>query len=201
MTRDGTQWGGVHVDLQIKARNCRLSNSSREYIEKRVSKLDRVDERITEAKFEVREEPNHHPTQRYVVQFTIATRRSILRAEEKGQDLHATIDSVSDKMARQIRRYHDRKVFRNRRDAKNLGLLAAEQSPELAEPDDAEDLDGRVVRTKRFKVQPMDTAEALEQLELLGHDFFVFYNLDTSQMNVLYRRRNGDFGVLEPELA
>jgi putative sigma-54 modulation protein len=85
-------------------------------------------------------------------------------------------------------------------------MLAADQSPELlpadlADEDDEAALDGSVVRTKRFLVLPMDTAEAIEQIELLGHDFFVFHNHESNQINVLYRRRDGQYGVLEPELA
>jgi putative sigma-54 modulation protein len=189
------------VELQIKTHGMKLDDELREYIEKRVSKLDRLNERIIEAKFEFREQPHHNPTVRYVGQFTIATSRSILRAEEKNAEPHAVVDLVTDKMARQIRRYHDRKVHRSKRDAVNLGQLAANQSDELLPDTDELAENGQVIRSKHFKVQPMDTEEAVEQMELLGHDFFVFFNLESSQMNVLYRRRDGAFGVLEPELA
>jgi putative sigma-54 modulation protein len=193
------------MDLQIKAHNIRLSDDLREYIDKRVSKLDRVNERIIEAKFELRQEKSHNPTQRFIAQFTIATPRSILRAEEKNTDPNAAIDIVTDKMARQIKRFHERKIHRSKRSAVNLGLLAADQSPELLpasfEDDEDEPTNGVIVRTKRFPVLPMDTAEAIEQIELLGHDFFVFHNHETNQFNVLYRRQDGQYGVLEPELA
>jgi putative sigma-54 modulation protein len=193
------------MELQIKAHNIRLSDDLREYIDKRVGKLDRVNERIIEAKFELRQEKSHNPTQRFIAQFTIATPRSILRAEEKNTDPNAAIDIVTDKMARQIKRFHERKIHRSKRSAVNLGLLAADQSPELLpasfEDGDDEAIDASVVRTKRFPVLPMDTAEAIEQIELLGHDFFVFHNHETNQFNVLYRRQDGQYGVLEPELA
>jgi putative sigma-54 modulation protein len=190
------------MELQIKTHNMKLDDDLREYIEKRVTKLDRINERIIEAKFELREETHHKPTVRYVGQFTIATARAILRAEEKNADPNTVVDLVTDKMARQIRRFHDRKVHRTKREAVNLGLLAADQSEELqlSDTEDTEE-NGTIIRSKRFKVQPMDTEEAVEQMELLGHDFFVFYNLESSQMNVLYRRKDGAFGVLEPELA
>jgi putative sigma-54 modulation protein len=193
------------MDITIKAHNFKLTDGLREYVEKRVAKLDRVNERITEAKFEIREQPHHSPNERFRAQFTIATRKAILRAEDRSEDAHAAIDIVTDKMARQIRRFHDRKIHRSRREAVNLGLLAAEQAVEdvasIALDSDDELEASAIVRTKRFQVLPMDTEEAIEQIELLGHDFFVFYNLDTSQMNVLYRRKGGQFGVLEPELA
>jgi putative sigma-54 modulation protein len=191
------------MDVQIKAHTLKLTDELRQYIEKRVTKLDRVNERVVDAKFEIREEPHHLPPQRFVAQFTIQTRRAILRAEEKNAEVHAAVDLVTDKMARQIRRFHDRKVHRSRREAINLGMLAANQSEEIAEPEPDEDvfLNGAIVRSKRFQVQPMDTAEAIEQLELLGHDFFIYHNLDTNQMNVVYRRKDGRFGLLQPELA
>lgn len=195
------------MEVQIKTHNLKLNDATREYIEKRVGKLDKVNELITDAKFELREEPHHNPTQKYVAQFTIATKRAVLRAEERNSDITTVIDLATDKMARQIRRYHDRRTRRDRRSALGLGELAAEQvSPELLATLPAEDGEegedfGMVVRTKRFDVLPMDTAEAIEQMELLGHDFFVFYNPDSSRMSVLYRRQDGGFGVLEPELA
>jgi putative sigma-54 modulation protein len=190
------------VDIQIKAHNLKLTDGIREYVERRVSKLDRLNERITEAKFELREEPHHsNPAHRVRAQFTIVTKRAVLRAEEQAAEVHTAIDLVTDKMARQIRRFHDRKVRGSRRDAVNLGLLAADLVEEQVATEPDEESDGVVVRTKRFPVQPMDTAEAIEQIELLGHDFFVFYNLESSQMNVLYRRREGDYGLLVPELA
>lgn len=192
------------MDIQIKAHNIRLSDDLHDYIQKRVSKLDRVNERIIEAKFELRQEKTHNPTQRFIAQFTIATPRSILRAEEKNTDPNAAIDIVTDKMARQIKRFHERKVHRSKRDAVNLGVLAADQSLDLLPAsfeDDDDAPENNVVRTKRFRVLPMDTAEAIEQIELLGHDFFVYHNHETNQFNVLYRRKDGQYGLLEPELA
>lgn len=198
------------MEVQVKTHNLKINDETRAYIDKRVSKLDKVNERIIDAKLELREEPHHNPTQKFVAQFTIATKRAVLRAEERNSDITTVIDLVTDKMARQIHRYHDRRMRRSRRDAIGLGQMAADQIvPELlatdptsaefdGEEDEAED---QVVRTKRFNVLPMDTAEAIEQMELLGHDFFVFYNPDTSRMSVLYRRQDGRFGVLEPELA
>lgn len=195
------------MDIQIKTHNLKLNDDTREYIEKRVAKLDKVNERIVDAKFEVRREAHHNPTQKYIAQFTIATKQAVLRAEERNSDITTAVDLVTDKMARQIRRFHDRRTKRDRRAAVGLGQLAADQPQPIAAADadgvlDEMDTDEElVVRTKRFDVMPMDTAEAIEQMELLGHDFFVFYNPDSSRMSVLYRRQDGGFGVLEPELA
>jgi putative sigma-54 modulation protein len=194
---------GHRMEVQIKTHNLKLSDELRDYIVRRVDKLHKVDERIIDAKFELRVEPHHHPTEKIVAQFTIATKRSILRAEDRNSDLHAVVDMVTDRMARQIRRFHDRKVFRDRRVAVGLGELAVDQlsieSATVGTTPDGQP-DETIVRTKSFPVHPMDSVEAVEQMELLGHDFYVFFNADTSQINVLYRRKEGGFGILVPEL-
>lgn len=192
------------MDVQIKAHNIRLSDDLREYIVKRVSKLDRITERVIEAKFEVRQEKSHSANERFIAQFTIATPRTILRSEEKNVNPNVAIDIATDRMARQIKRFHERKIHRSRREAVNLGVLAADQALESTPQDDVDDDDSRfrnVVRTKQFQILPMDTAEAIEQIELLGHDFFIYHNHETNQVNVLYRRTDGQYGVIEPELA
>jgi len=192
------------MQLQIKTHSMKLDDGLREYIEKRVAKLDRIDERVTEAKFELREQAHHNPTVRYVGQFTIVTPRGILRVEEKNADPNTVVDLVTDKMARQIRRFHDRKVNRAKRASTSLGVLAADQSDTLGAADEVEpdiETSGAIIRSKRFPVLPMNSEEAAEQMELLGHDFFVFFNPESSQMNVLYRRKDGALGLLEPELA
>ncbi len=188
------------MDVQINTKNVRLTDHLQDYIESRVGKLDRVTERTTDVKFELRSERPRSGGEQFIAQFTIATRGNLLRTEVRNHDQHAAIDQAVDKMKRQIRRYHDRKIDLSRRNAVSLGELAAEQ---LDVPADAgiEAADGAVVRTKRFMIQPMEPAEAVEQMELLEHDFYVFYNPNTSQMNVLYRRKDGDYGVIEPEIA
>lgn len=190
------------MELQVKTHNVTLSDDLNEYIQRRASKLDRVNERITDAKMELREAPSHRDGARYTAQLTITTRRAILRSEDRGTDIRATVDLAIDKMNRRIKRFHDRKVHRGRRDAVNLGELAVNQADalEALEPADDEAAEP-VVRVKRFKMQPMDPDEAIEQLELLGHDFFVYYNPDAGKLNVLYRRRDGGYGVIEPDLA
>lgn len=189
------------MELQVKTHNLKLSDDLNEYIQRRAGKLDRVNERITDAKIELREASAHRDGLRYTAQLTITTPRAILRAEDRGNDVRATVDMAIDRMNRRIKRLHERKIGRGRRAAVNLGELAVAQADavEAAEPDELEV--GNVARTKRFKIQPMDVDEAIEQLELLGHDFFIFYNPDAGKLNVLYRRKDGGYGVIEPELA
>jgi len=198
------------MDVQIKTKNIRLTDSLESYIQRKYQKLEKVDVRVVDAKLEIRSERKRTGGEHFVAQITIATNDSILRAEETNGDLHTAIDLAIDHMARQIRRFHDKRIFQRRRQ-KQIALSEVEQ-PILADTavdvtavdglmeDDDESVEV-LVRRKRFKLQPMDEDEAIEQMELLGHDFFVFYNPDEAQINVLYRRRDGQYGVILPELA
>ena len=189
------------MELQVKAHNVTLSDDLRDYIERRAAKLDRVQEPISDARVELREQPSHRDGKRFTAQITIITKRAILRAEDHSTDIRAAVDLAVDRMNRRIKRFHDRKVHRGRRAAVNLGVLAVEQTDALARLESDDEDAGTLTRTKRFKIQPMDINEAIEQLELLGHDFFVFFNAERGNVNVLYRRKSGDYGVIDPELA
>ncbi|HET7035596.1 MAG TPA: ribosome-associated translation inhibitor RaiA [Thermomicrobiaceae bacterium] len=193
------------MDLQIKTRGIQLTPKLEEYVERRLQKLDRVSENVLEAKLELRTEKNRTGGEQAVAQITIATRNAILRAEEKNRDLHTAIDLAADRMARQIRRFHDKRVFtRRRQKAVSEPELAAAAADGLSDiqVDETDELPlEALVRRKRFKIQPLSEGEAIEHMELLGHDFFVFFNPDVAQINVLYRRKNGQYGLIQPELA
>lgn len=197
------------MEVQIKTKNIRLTDSLNEYIQRRLQKLEKVNERVVDAKLEVRAERNRTGGEQHVAQLTIATGDTILRAEEKNHDLHTAIDLSVDRMARQIRRFHDKKVFSRRRikqmaQAEPDESLSLSPDGQLVTAESAEDDEvpiEELVRRKRFKIQPMNEDEAIEQMELLGHDFFVFFNPDVAQINVLYRRRDGQYGLIQPDLA
>jgi putative sigma-54 modulation protein len=129
------------------------------------------------------------------VEVTIALSGLLLRAEERQEDMYASIDLVVDKLERQIRK-HKTKV--NRKVLKEGGLrgLFVDNVSPAEEPEDEEEL--QVVRTKRFTMKPMDVEEAILQMNLLGHNFFVFANMDTNEINVVYRRDDGKYGLIEP---
>ncbi len=199
---------GAAVDVLIKTKNVRLTDGLREYIDKRVAKLDRLNERIIDAKLELRSEKNRSGAEEKIAQFTIATGKTTLRAEEKNDDLRAAIDLAVDRMTRQIQRFHHKKIFARRRQRQ---LAALEPEPAIAANGAATELTldleedeapvSALVRRKRFKIQPMGEDEAIEQMELLGHDFFVFFSPDDAQVNVLYRRKDGQYGIIQPDLA
>lgn len=186
------------MEAQINTQNVRLTDGQREHIEERISRLERIQENPTDVKLEIRSVKPRSGGEQFVAQFTIALPGNILRSEVWNHDLLTAVNQTVTKMERQIRRYRDRKIQRGRR-ATSLSQLAIEQDATAAAAE-AEPV-GRIVRTKRFDMAPMGTDEAIEQLELLGHDFFVFFNPDSSQVNVLYRRRDGNYGLIEPEIA
>jgi len=188
------------MEIVVRGRNVSVTERVQEYVEKKVGKLERYLPIIDEARMELSQEETRSAQHRMTAQLTVRSRGKVLRAEERDQDLFAAIDLVAEKMQRQITRFKDRLYSRGQvRGAETVRV------PEAVEPvtesvAEAEPV-GSIVRTKTFEVAPMNPEEAIEQMELLGHDFFVFYNSDFDGINVLYRRRTGDYGLLQPELA
>jgi len=127
-----------------------------------------------------------------VVQVTIDSGGTLLRGEERAEDLFAAIDKVATIMGRQIEHYKG-KLYEKRRGS---SLARSEPSEEIETRPQR-----KVVKVKRFAVKPMSVAEATDQMELLGHDFFLFFNDDTEKLNLLYRRKDGNYGLIEPELG
>ena len=178
------------MQLIIQGKNIEVTDRLREYIEKKVGKLDRYLPTITEARMELSVESARSAKDRQVAQLTVRSKGTFLRAEERSADMFTAIDAIVDKMYRQIVRYKGKRYGRGRGPGE---IPPVEEFEEEAPPS--------IVRTKRFQVIPMDEEEAIEQMELLGHDFFVFFNVNTDGINVLYRRKDGNYGLLEPELA
>jgi putative sigma-54 modulation protein len=191
------------VEVTIHARDLNVSPHLREYVEKKVSKLDRYLPAINEARVDLAEVKSaRSANDRQVAQLTVLSRGVVLRAEERKDDIFAAVDAVLDKMHRQIERYKGKRA-RGRNGAAALESL---DMAEVAVPDADLDTDleapETIVRRKRFSLTPMDEAEAIEQMQLLGHgSFFVFYNADYNRVNVLYRRRDGSFGLIDPEVG
>jgi putative sigma-54 modulation protein len=187
------------MQVIIKTKNLETTDRLRNYVETKVGKLDRYLPTIHEARVELSTETTRSAQDRQVCQITLRSNGAILRAEERSPDMFASIDAVLSKIHRQIARYKGKRQNRWR---------AASAAPELMDLDedleeDVEDLEeegGVIVRVKRFRTVPMSSGEAIEQMELLGHDFFVFYNAETAGLNVVYRRRDGNYGLLEPEV-
>ncbi len=188
------------ISVTIQGRDMNVSTRLREYVEKKVSKLDRYLPSINEARVDLAEERTaRSAADRHVAQLTIHANRVVLRVEERKDDIFAAVDAVLDKMQRQIERYKG-KHWRGRGNGAGAEALVVSEEEALVESE-ASAPEGVVVRRKRFTLTPMNEAEAIEQMQMLGHDdFFVFYNADTNRINVLYRRHGGDFGLIDPEI-
>ena len=187
------------MQLIIQGKNIEVTDRLREYVEKKVNRLDRYLPNITEARVELSTESARSAEHRQVAQLTLRAKGKILRSEERTDDIFASIDTMINKMHRQIARYKGK-----RRD-KGRGAEAPLPDEFLIEYEELEEEEivespRHIVRTKRFDMVPMDEEEAVEQMELLGHSFFVFYNINDEGINVLYKRRDGDYGLIQPVL-
>lgn len=184
------------VKAEIFARNMDVTQRIQDYITKKVSKLDRYISNIEETRVDLAYVKSaRSASDRHVAQLTLRGRGYILRAEERADDIFAAIDAALDKMQRQIERYKGKR-YRGRGD----GTPAHEVVPETEGIE--EEPAPIIARRKEFTLVPMDELEALEQMKLLGHEnFFVFYNVNTNAINILYARRDGTYGLIEPKLG
>ncbi len=181
------------MKLQITGRNIDLSPAVRQYIERKLGKLNRHLPNIIETRVEISEEKTKSPQQHYTVQVSIDSSNTQLRGEEKGENLFTAIDKVAAIMNRQIEHYKGKLYEKGK--GKSLARSEFNETVETIPPP------RKVVKVKRFAVKPMSVAEAIDQMELLGHDFFLFFNADTEELNLLYRRKDSNYGLIEPELG
>ncbi len=193
------------MDVHIRSVDVQMTDDLRDYAERRAEKLDRLIERSTEAHVELRRRPQRTGAAVTAVQVTVRSGRLLLRSEETDYDPRKAIDQAIDKMARQMRKFHDRRSDRQARKPESLdGVELNGPAPTDVFEDDAtadDDEPYRVVRTKRFSMKPMAIDEAIEQMELLGHSFFLFRNVDDDQFNVVYVRHDGTYGLIAPDVG
>ena len=188
------------MDITIHGRNVEVSDRLEEYVNKKVGKMERYLPSANEARVELAHNESRAASDRYTAQITIWSNGQILRSEESTNDIFTSIDAGADKMYRQIRRFKGRRYHNKRR--ASAAAAEAEWAAAMADlPEEEEDEVARIIRRKEFLMQPMNEEEAMEQMELLGHDFFIYYDPDASSMNVLYRRKDGQFGLLQPRVA
>ncbi|HEY49727.1 MAG TPA: ribosome-associated translation inhibitor RaiA [Dehalococcoidia bacterium] len=187
------------MELMIKGKNLDVEEEAEKYIRNKFKKLERRLPDIQDAQVELSRENTKAVENRYVVQVTITSRGTLLRGEERAPNLFAAVDSVVDVLNRQIERFKGKLYHSKKRIKPSIKQLAAEQAASEAE-EKAEEKKG-IVKVKRFPVKPMSPEEAVEQMELLSHDFFLFYNAENDHFSLLYRRGDGNYGLIEPELA
>lgn len=190
------------MELKIHARNVDVTSRLQEHVEKKVSKLDRYLPNIQEVRVDLAIEKRKQGIDQSIAQLTLRNNRGvILRAEEKREpDIYAALDVALDKMYRQIERYKGKRKRRGQRE--DMMDWAAVEPVPLDEPEVIEEEEEKlaIVRRKQIELVPMSEEEAIDQMELLGHDFFIFFNAETARIGVLYRREDGNYGVLEPEM-
>ncbi|MFZ5942826.1 MAG: ribosome hibernation-promoting factor, HPF/YfiA family [Bacillota bacterium] len=178
------------MNIIIKGKNMEVTPALKEYVEKKVGKIQKYFEGELEATVTLVVEKDLHR-----IEVTIPIDGIILRGEEQTNDMYASIDNVLEKVERQVRKYKTR-INKQIRNFSVLDLVPnGNKSPDdtIEQP--------MIVRTKRFAVKPMPEEEAVMQMDLLGHNFFVFLNADTEEVNVVYKRKDGNYGLIEPEFG
>jgi putative sigma-54 modulation protein len=180
------------MNYNVRGENIEVTPAIREYVEKKISKLDRYFTESPDAKVNVNLRFNQDKSSK--VEVTITMPQLVLRAEETHIDMYAAIDLVTDKLERQIRK-HKTKVNRKFREKGEFPITFA--TSENTEVQDLDEDELEVVRTKRFDLKPMDSEEAILQMNMLGHNFYVFNNADTNRTNVVYKRTDGRYGLIE----
>ena len=170
----------------MKGRGVEVTEAIRLYAEKRLAKLER---QLPDPEIELQLSSQQNPSIRetHIAEATVWTKGPVLRASESSQDMRASIDRLVDKLERQVTRYREKRG-RGRRP----GRQAPDEGFQMPE-------EPQIVKTKQFAVKPMNAEEAVLQLELVGHDFFVFRDADSNEVNIVYRRRQGGYGLIEPQ--
>jgi len=186
------------MDVTVKGRNISVTEALEGYAMEKVERIAKFfdDGRsVSRVEVELVHERNSSNPEPEVADATLFINGTVLKAREASQDMYASIDRMSDKLERQVKRYRGRQLDRWHGQKERHAL--EEVGPVMVE-DEAEDIESRIVRTKQFQLKPMSPEEAALQMELLDHAFFVFTNADTGEINVVYRRRDGNYGLIEP---
>lgn len=186
------------LKVDIYPKNMELTERISDYVNKKVSKLGRFLNDVEDTRVDLDfQKSMRSPADRQVAQITLRGRGYILRTEERAEDIFAAIDLATDKMQRKIERLKGKRAH-GRGDGTPVEAIAPDASAPTEVPDELP----QIVRRKSFSMVPMDEQEAIEQMKALGHEtFFVFYNISTNSMNVLYTRRDGTYGLINPKLG
>ena len=176
--------------LQVKGKNVEISESIRRYAEDKMRKLDRQLHELTQVELELSVEKNPSIAANQVAEATVGTKGPTLRVTEASTDMKASIDQLTEKLLRQVEHY------RGKRRGRQVRGNGTPPGGSMSIPED--ETTPQIVKTKQFTVKPMSAEEAALQLELVGHDFFVFRSDESEEINVIYRRRDGGYGLIEP---
>ena len=178
------------MELQITGQNIEILPTIRDYLEKKFGKLDRHFTNINSVKIELGEQKAKLPEQRYRVQVTVDANGTLLRAEMRAENLMVAIDKLVPLVDRQVERYKGKLKKKSKTGPSIRTATKAEMAATTP----------KLVRTKRFTIKPMSVDDAIDQMELLSHDFFLFHNSATKELNLIYRRKDGNYSIIESEL-
>lgn len=189
------------MDIKIHGRNVDISNDIQSYLDKKFNRLSRHLPQMMDATAEIKRTSSRAGDDRIAVQITLTVKGQVLRAQRRGSTVREAVDTAVDVMDRQIRRYKGRR-YRSNQQRKSLrdipDGLVPEPDEEAPSPDEMEDMPIKVVRRKRFPMVSMTVDDAIAEMELLNHSFYLFRNVETGSYSVVYRREDGDYGLIDP---
>ncbi len=185
-----SQKGVNRLKIDLVARNLEVTDDLRDYVEKKLGKIEKYFDKGVPAQVVLSSERG-----RQIVEITMPLGGMVVRGQEATNDIYAAVNLAVEKIERRLEKYRARFQRRKREGRARARSVAVRETPAPAE----ENGEARVVKVKRFNMKPMTVDEAILQMNLLGHDFFVFTSSETEQVNVLYRRKDGDYGLIEPE--
>lgn len=194
------------IQIEVKSNGFNLNDKLFNYVSKKAEKLERYISGVDEARVELTyAKTARMASDRFVAQITLNGKKMLLRSEERSDDVYAAFDAAVDKIQRRIERYKGKR-YRGRGDSLSMGEAAMEIIEEEMAAEMADDLAAEaepvIARRKKFTLYPMDEYEAVEQSKMLGHEnFFIFFNMETNSVNVLYTRRDGTYGLIDTEMA
>jgi putative sigma-54 modulation protein len=177
------------MEILVTSRSGELSDAMKDYAAKKLKKLDKILPRIDSIHITEAKERAWH-----IVEMTVSANGLLIRAQERDTEMRIAIDQVIDKLERQIKKYRTKTNNHSRQGVSEA--LGEELAQAEGEPEESE---GRLIKTKRFLMKPMSSEEAAAEMELLGHDFFLFINAATEKVGLLYRRQDGNYGLIEPD--
>ncbi|ADI13184.1 ribosome hibernation-promoting factor, HPF/YfiA family [Truepera radiovictrix] len=183
---------------QMIGRNIEVTDAMRAYAEEKLEKLERFSDHIVDAKVVMSYATDGNPAMPAKVEVQLNVPNGIVRAEESGPDTYAATDLVVEKLERQLRRFKERRLAKRNQEPPPSDLDVAPMEGAGVAADESQEREPAIVRVKRHVMRPMSPEDAALQMEALGHAFFVFHNMETDTISVLYRRHDGDYGLIEP---
>ena len=186
--------GGLSMAIIVKGRNTVVSPAVKAYVEKKIDKVTRQFKAVGDITAVLKVENGNH-----IAEITVPAKGILLRAQESTKDMYSSIDLVVEKIERQVHKYKTKLMKRKYNNFREVPAEAAPAAGPVTVPAEAEE-DFKIIRNKSFTMNPMTPEEAILQMNLLNHDFFVFFDPDFGGVSVVYRRKDGNYGLLEPKM-